>query len=142
LTAFANIAVSDGTDTRTFVPIMFDKNGVAWYEEQGVASSAIGNFRLSAQLVRASNPAPGESSKSRINRVKWTLHAPGLETLGTTDGGLTAPPTLAYVNRYNIEAILSERSTAVARNKEMILLANVQDNTAFVSMIYSFSGVY
>jgi hypothetical protein len=139
---FANIAVGDGTVTRTFVPIMFDKNGTAWWEEQGIAASAIGNYRLSAQLSRASNPAPGESSKSRVTRVKWTLHAPGLETLGITDGGLTAPPTLAYVDRMAYESILSERGTASLRTKERTIMYSLLGSAVVSDMTDNFAGIY
>jgi hypothetical protein len=142
MAAVANIVVADGAVNRTFIPVGFDKLGAFWWEEVDVAASAIGNARISGQLLRAGNPSQGASSLNRVSRVKWTLHYPGLETLGVTDGGLQAPPTLAYVDRFSSESILSERGTSSLRGKGRTMFRNLMADAAYSGMVDTFANVY
>jgi len=117
--AVANIVLNDALATpvaHTFVPVGPDANGVWWFEEQNAALSPIGFYRLSAMLKRTPVPKNGDvDSSNRVNRVQFGIHTPKLETLGVNDAGITPPPTVAYVNRCNIEFILPDRDSLQER---------------------------
>ncbi len=144
MSAVVNITLNDAQATpvlHTFVPLGPDKLGAWWFEDQS-ASSPIGYNRISLQLSRVGNPAPGSNSGDRINRVKIGIHTPKLETLGNNSMGLTPPPTLAYVPRFSAEFVLPERSSAQDR-KDLrkyadFLLAEAQ----LTAMVETLQGIY
>jgi hypothetical protein len=108
-----------------------------------VASASLGNYRISAQLVRAPNPAPGASAGDRVNRVKTTLHLPTLETLGTNDAGLTPPSQVAYVCRASGgEYILPDRASLQNRKDLRKMNYELQNNSQIVAMIEQLANVY
>lgn len=112
--AVANIVLADAQATpvnHTFIPLGPDTNGVWWFEDQGAGTSEIGWNRISIELKRPRNPAPGQTSKERMSRIKIGIHTPKLETLGNNSAGLTPPPTIAYIARTNIEMMVPERGT-------------------------------
>lgn len=113
--AVANIVLADAQVTpvnHTFVPLGPDSNGVWWFEDQSTGTAEIGWNRISVELKRPRNPAPGQSSKERMSRVKIGIHTPKLETIGNNSAGLTPPPTVAYIARSNIELMYPERGNA------------------------------
>jgi hypothetical protein len=111
--ANAAITLADAQTTpvsHVFAPLGKDKNDVWWFEDPTVAST-IGNQRISVQLTRPGAPTQGTNSSDRIARVKIGIHTPVLETLSSsTISGIPAAPTVAYVNRCNMEFIMPERS--------------------------------
>lgn len=142
--AVANIVLADALGTpvnHTFIPLGTDAKGVWWYEDQ-TGSASIGYNRISLQLTRAGNPAPGENSGGRMNRVKIGIHTPVLETLGTNDAGVTPPPQVAYVNRANLELVLPEQNNLQNRKDlrkyAQFLLADAQ----VVGMVENLQNVY
>jgi hypothetical protein len=142
--AVANIVLNDAQATpvaHTFIPIGPDKNGVWWWEDQS-ASQSIGFNRISAQLVRAGNPAPGSNSGDRMNRVKITIHTPKLETLATNDNGLTPPPTVAYIPRVNVEFILPDRCTLQDRKDLRKYSDFILAETQVTAMVEALSNVF
>lgn len=144
MSAVASIALNDGQATpvsHTFVPIGQDKNGVWWYEDQ-TASSAIGYDRISLQLVRAGNPAPGSNANQQVNRVKIGIHMPTLATLGTNDAGILPPPTVQYIDRHMYEAILPGQDTEQDREDGRVYMIGLLANTQVVNMIEKLQSVY
>jgi len=142
--AVANIVLADAQGTpvnHTFIPLGTDTKGTWWYEDQ-TGSASIGYNRISLQLIRAGNPAPGASSGERMNRVKIGIHTPTLQTLGTNDAGVTPPPQVAYVNRVNVELVLPEQNNLQNRKDlrkyAQFLLADAQ----VVGMVESLQNVY
>jgi hypothetical protein len=112
--AVANIVLADAQATpvnHTFIPLGPDSNGVWWFEDQSAGSAEIGWNRISVELKRPRNPAPGQTSRERMSRAKIGIHTPKLETLGNTSAGYTPPPTIAYIARANVELMLPERGT-------------------------------
>lgn len=140
-----NIVLNDAATTpvaHTFQPTNKDGNVMKW-EELGVASATVGNYYITAELVRAPSPSAKTSSGERNNRVKVTLHLPTLETLGTDDNGILPPPTVAYVCRaMGGEYILPERSTAQERKNLRKMNYELQNNAQVIAMIESLIGVW
>lgn len=114
MAAVANIVLADAQATpvnHTFIPLGPDSNGVWWFEDQS-ASTPIGYNRLSIELKRPSNPAPGASAdSSRMCRLKLGIHCPVLETISNNSAGLQPAPTVAYIARASLELMIPERST-------------------------------
>lgn len=144
MTAVASIVLADAQGTpvnHTFIPLGTDTNGVWWYEDQS-ASSPIGYNRISLFLSRPVNPASGSNSRDRVARVKIGLHLPTLTTLGTNDAGLTPPPTVAYVERVNVEFILPEEANLQNRKDIRKFLQNLLAETQVVGMVETLQNVY
>jgi len=111
MAAVANIVLNDAQATpvaHTFIPLGPDAQGTWWFEDQ-TGSAAIGYNRISMNLKRVGNPAPGSDSGGRVNRLSLGIHTPKLETVANNSAGITPPPTVAYVCRANLELILPER---------------------------------
>lgn len=134
----SNIVLADAQATpvnHTFIPLGKDANGVYWFEDQSQVS-AIGYWKLSIDVRRPLPGSPGASSSSdRVSRVKWALHEPALETLGTADNGLTPPPTVAFIMRANGEFILSERSSLQNRKDIRKMAALLIDHATMVACV-------
>jgi hypothetical protein len=144
MSAVANIVLADAQATpvnHTFVPLGPDTNGVWWWEDQS-ATAEIGYNRISAQLVRPGNPAPGASSANRVSRIKISVHTPILETLASNDAGLTPPPTVAYITRSSYEFISPERNSLENRKTARKYSMNVLNDPQIVAMIELLQNVF
>jgi hypothetical protein len=144
MSAVANIVLNDAQATpvaHTFIPISPDDKGTWWWEDQS-GSASIGYNRISMSLKRATNPAAGASSAQRMNRVSVGFHTPVLETLGTNDAGYTPAPTVAYVNRCNIEFILPERNTLQDRKDLRKYIDYLMAESQLVNMVENLQNVY
>lgn len=143
--AVAAITLADAAATpvsHTFNPLGPDVNGVWWFEER-LAASTIGNQRISVQLIRPGAPASGQNSSQRICRVKIGIHTPVLETLSnSTISGITAAPTVAYVDRCNMEFIIPERSVLQDRQTIRKYADNLLANANITTVIESLENYY
>ncbi len=145
MSAVSSIVLPDAQATpvnHTFVPMGPDAKGVWWFEDQS-ASSAAGYARIGLKLTRPVAPTNGTVSRSdRVNRIQLTFSAPQLETLGTSDSGLTPPPTVSYVDRFSAEFVLAERDSLQNRKDARKYLLGLLANTQVVDMIESLTNVY
>lgn len=144
MSAVANIALNDAQATpvsHVFIPIGPDTNQVWWWEDQSTSES-IGFNRISMQLKRAPNPAPGSNSGSRLNRVSVGLHCPMLETVATNDAGITPPPTVAYICRANVEFILPDRSNLQNRKDLRKFVDFLMAESQLTAMVENYQNVY
>jgi len=142
--AAANIVLADAQVTpvnHTFVPIGLDKDGVFWFEDQS-ASSAIGNWKISAEIKKPGNPGSGVSSKDRTTRVRLGLHEPVLETLSNNSSGFTPAPTVAYVPRAFREFVMPERSTLQNRKDLRKMAALLDGDATIVSVVESLQYIF
>lgn len=142
--AVANIVLADAAGTpvnHTFIPLGTDTKGVWWYEDQ-TGTASIGYNRISLQLIRAGNPAPGSNSGDRMNRVKIGIHTPTLETLGTNDAGVTPPPQVSYVNRVNMEFVLPEQNNLQNRKDLRKYAQFLCVEPQVVAMVETLQNVY
>jgi hypothetical protein len=144
MSAVATITLPDAQGTpvnHDFIPLSPDQNGVWWFEDQ-TGTSAIGYNKISLQLVRPLNPAPGQSSGKRVSRVKMQLHEPTLVTLGTNDAGITPPAQIDYIVRAAVEMILPEQSNLQNRKDIRKYLVGLLGNTQVVNMIENLQNIY
>jgi len=145
MAAVATIALSDALATpvvHNFIPIGQDKNGTWWFEDQSPAS-AIGYNRISVSLTRSALGASGQASAAnRVNRCKLGIYLPVLETLGTNDAGVTPPPTVAFVNRCNIEYSMPERNSLQNRKDLVKYSANLPLNALVNSAVQDLQPLY
>lgn len=144
MSAVANIVLDDAQATpvaHTFIPLGPDRNGVWWFEDQS-GGNVIGYNRISLQLTRSALASAGKSSGERVNRVKIGVHTPKLETLGTSDNGLTPPPTVAYIPRCNIEYIVSERASLQDRKDLRKFAQFINAETQVTAMVETLQNVY
>lgn len=143
--AVAAITLLDAAATpvsHTFNPLGPDINGVWWFEER-LAASTIGNQRISVQLIRPGAPAQGQNSSQRICRVKIGIHTPILETLSnSTISGIIAAPTVAYVERCNMEFIIPERSVLVDRQTIRKYADNLLANAQITTVVEQLENFY
>jgi len=144
MSAVANIVLADALGTpvnHTFIPLGPDMRGVWWFEDQ-TGSSTIGYNRISLHLTRSGNPPPGSNSKERMNRVKIGIHVPTLETLGTSDAGITPPPTVSYVTRCAVEFILPEQNSLQNRQDLRKYAQYLLAETQVTAMVETLQNVY
>jgi hypothetical protein len=136
--AAANIILADAQATpvnHTFIPIGYDQNGVYWWEDQSQASP-IGYWRISMVLQRPAPGAAGVDSSKRVYRAKIGLHEPTLENVtNSTVSGIQPAPTLSYVPRTFVDAILPERSSLQNRKDLRKMSANLLAEAQLTAMI-------
>nr|QDH86648.1 MAG: hypothetical protein H2BulkLitter11460_000003 [Leviviridae sp.] len=139
----SNIVLADAQATpvnHTFVPVGRDKNGVYWFEDQSQAN-AIGYWKISVDLQKPPVPTAKQSSEGRTVRVRIGLHEPQLETVSNaTVSGIAPAPTVSYVLRTFIEAVMPERSTLQNRKDLRKMAAGVLADTqilgVFENLVY------
>lgn len=143
--AAASFVLADAQATpvnHTFLPLGPDTNGVWWFEDQS-QSTPIGYWRISISLKRTPPAGNGARSDSnRVNRAKLTFHQPTMETLGTSDSGITPPPTVSYVDRSVVEFIFPERDTLQNRKDSRKMTANLIGLTDIVTLVESLQNYY
>jgi len=136
--ALANIVLADAQATpvnHTFVPLGPDCSGTYWWEDQS-AAAAVGNWRISFQLIRPAVAQAGQSSANRVYRGKIGLHEPILETVSNnTVSGIAPAPTVSYVSRAFIEFVMPERTSLQNRKDLRKMLYNLCNETQFVALI-------
>jgi hypothetical protein len=144
--SIANIVLADAQGTpvdHTFSPLGRDANGVWWWEDRS-ASAAAGYWRISARLKRVPPPSNGYvAGPAMVNKVEFGIHMPILETLGTSDSGLTPPPTVAYIDRVKVEYTFADRDSLQNRKDLRKMMANSQaltDIITFVEQMEDFRG--
>lgn len=141
----ANIVLADAQAipvNHTFIPIGKDQHGVYWFEDQSQAN-AIGFWKISIEVKKPLPGAPGaKSGADRVIRVKYTLHEPTLETLGTSDSGLSPPPTISYISRGSTEYILPERSTLQNRKDMRKMMGLLNADVQIVAAVENLIPVY
>lgn len=103
-----------------------------WEELGGVP---LGSYKLTAQLVRPPVAGQGVSARDRVSRIKIGIHTPILETLGTSDSGLTPAPQVAYIPRFVGEFIFSERSSLQERKNVRKFAYNALNESQLKSMV-------
>lgn len=144
MSAVANIVLADALATpvnHTFLPLGPDAKGVWWFEDQS-QSTPVGYWRVSLELVRAKPPAPGESAKDRLARIRVAFHQPTLETLSNNSAGIIPAPQVAYIVRSATEFIVSERSTLQNRKDQRKIQMNLLNDPQVVAMVEQLQAVF
>ncbi|DAD52055.1 coat protein [ssRNA phage Zoerhiza.2_28] len=140
----SNIVLADAQATpvnHTFVPMGRDKNGVFWFEDQSLPS-AIGYWKISAELVKPSVAVAKQNSEGRTSRVKIGLHEPILETVSNaTVTGIAPAPTISYVVRSYFEFVLPERASLQNRKDIRKMAANLLADATIVATVENLSYI-
>jgi len=132
-----NIVLADAQATpvnHTFIPIGEDAKGRFLFSDQS-QSNEIGYWTISVEDIRPAAPRAGESSKSRVSRVRITLSEPILETLSSNAAGYTPAPTVAYLPKSVHEFILSERCSLQNRKDLRKMSYNLLNDANIVSVV-------
>lgn len=133
-----NIVLADAQATpvnHTFTPIGLDSKSVYWFVDQS-AANAIGNWKISVEIVQPPAAQPGESSARRVNRVKIGLHEPVLETVSnSTVSGIAPAPTVAYIPRSFHEFVMPERGVLLDRKNIRKMSANLLNDANIISVV-------
>lgn len=142
--AIASIVINDAQATpvaHTFAPSRLSgPNGETIFNDRS-ASSAIGFLALKTSL-RAPVGGGKSSTESRNYRFQLSITLPVLEALGTSDSGLTPPPTVAYKCIANLEFILPERCTLQNRKDLTAYVANALANANVKAIVENLETYY
>lgn len=140
----ANIVINDGAGTPvayTFTPIQKDEKGVVWFEQVTPApNNPLGAFRLSYKQVRGNPQA--SSQLTGVGKAVWCIWMPYLETLGTSDSGITPPPTISHRQVARLELDLPERGTKNQRRDMRAFLGNLTQNSLFIATVDDLQTIY
>jgi hypothetical protein len=74
--------------------------------------------------------------------VEYVFSMPALETVGTSDSGLTPPATVAYVDRIKGEYLLPARNVLADRKDDLAFGKNLMANAIFIDLIHNLSQIY
>jgi hypothetical protein len=124
----ANITVFDGAATpvsHTLVgeDILREPNGsTAVWREQLATVPSMAQVRYT-QIKR--------KLKSGVTQTVARIEVPVMESVsGVNSAGYTAPPKVAYVDRYEIVGFAHDRSTETTRRIAMQMLLNIDNNVS------------
>jgi hypothetical protein len=141
--AAANIVINDGAGTpvsHTFTPIGKDENGVMWFEQTTPApASPLGAKRIGFKQIRVY-----DARKQLTGNVRTivSVKVPTLETLGSSDSGITPPPTLAYQEISRMEFTSAERSITQERKDTRVLSMNLLAEAQVVAALDALVNIW
>lgn len=123
----------------TFTPLGPDADGVQWFEETVPApANSLAAKRFSVSIKR---PAPGKSLDG-VARVTIRLWLPVMETLATSDTGITPAPTVAYRLYAELRYVVPERSTVQERKNMVALVKNFTSAASILDVIQKLQPLY
>jgi len=130
MSAQANVVLANGETTpvnKTFAPkgalrSPTGKDVAVWREQSAV--NAEGFFSLQEQH--------SDPNGNRIEKFRYVIEIPTLETVGTNDAGITPAPSVAYVTTGVIEFWLSTRASQ-AELKDIVAFVKNLAATSYVS---------
>lgn len=133
MAAISSLIIADGQTTpvnKTFEPAKATSD-YAMYEDR-IGGVYIGYNKLHVSLTR-----PRGQSKVANRNLKVTvgLECPVLESLGTSDSGLTPPPTVAYRPQVQVTFTFPERCSRQNRVDMRALIRNALSHTAIVDAV-------
>lgn len=144
--AVTNLVLANGEGTpvnHTFAPLGQNREtGFWWFEDQSPrvnSTSSLGWPRIGIRARRANDAGPGENAQTRVNRVEFTIALPQQETVGTSDSGLTPPPTVAYVDRVKGEFLLPSRDSLADRKDVLAFAKNLLAEATFTDLVQNLS---
>lgn len=147
--ANAALILANGEATpvnHTFTPLGQNKEtGFWWFEDQSprvASTSSLGWPRIGIRTRRANDAGPGDDAKTRVNRVELVVAMPYLETVGTSDSGLTPPPTVAYVERAKVEFLLPARDSIADRKDALAYPKNLLGHATVVDIVQNLTNIY
>jgi len=133
MTAQANIVLANGEAApvnKTFAPkgalrSPTGKDVAEWREQSAV--NAEGFYSLTEQH--------SDPNGNRIEKFRYVIEIPTLETVGTNDAGITPAPSVAYVTTGVIEVWSSTRASQAELKDIVAFLKNFTATTYFSDAI-------
>lgn len=138
--AISNLVLNDGQATpvaHTFEPARTTADFAQW--EDRVSGVYVGFWKLVQQLVR---PKGDSKVANRNLKSMHKIETPVMETLGTSDTGLTPPPTIAHRPFVDINFTFSERASKQNRKDLRVLAANYLVSAAAIAAIDDLGSNY
>jgi hypothetical protein len=142
--AFAAVTINDGQASpgaHTFNPVANDNGIYVWQDQTGGVSLGYLTLTYAKTMPAASVRAGQASDASRVWRHKISVAVPTMETLGTSDSGLTPAPTVACIHRANVEFIQPERGTTSVRKDVTAYVSNLLAHATFKSILNDQAGL-
>jgi len=141
---FAAVTINDGQAApvaHTFNPVSSVNGLYVWQDQTG--GVALGYKTITyTKKTPAGNVRAGQASDAgRVWRQTFTIADPQMETLGTSDSGLTPPPTVAGIHRAVIEFVQPERGTLANRKDLTAYAANLLDHATAKSLLNDQAGL-
>lgn len=147
--AVASLVLANGEVSpvnHTFAPLGQNREtGFWWFEDQSPrvsSTSSMGWPRIGIRVRRANDGGPGDNAQIRINRVEFAVALPQLETVGTSDSGLTPPPTVAYVDRMKGEFLLPARDNLADRKDVVAYAHSLMANAIVLDLVQNLTQIY
>lgn len=140
LTALSSINDAETSPiAHTFTPLGPDKDGVQWFEQTVPApSNALAAKRFSVSIKRADLG----KQLNGVTRITGRFWYPVMETLATSDSGITPPPTVAYQLYAELRYVIPERSSEQERKNLKTLVANLQTPQSLIDVITKLQPLY
>lgn len=140
--AISALVINDGAATpvaHTFDPFGRDEKGVVMWE-QIIPTPASG---LAAKKIGYSHKrGPYGKQLTDSSRITFTVTLPVLETLGTSDSGITPPPTVSYALNARIEFTIPRRASAQEKKDLKALAVNLLNRPLVESIIHGDAPLY
>jgi hypothetical protein len=129
----ANVVLANGETTpvnKTFAPkgalrSPTGKDVAEWREQSAV--NAEGFFSLTEQHT--------DPNGNRIEKFRYVIEIPTLETVGTNDAGITPAPSVAYVTTGVVEVWMSTRASQAELKDIVAFVKNFTATTYFSDAI-------
>jgi len=142
MAALSAVYANDGETvpvSYTFTPLGPDQDGVQWFEQTAPApANALAAKRVSVQIKRA---VPGKQQNG-VARLTIRMWYPVMETLSTSDSGITPPPTVAYQLYAEVRYVIPERSTEQERKNLRQLLVNFGVSGSIIDVLNKLQPLY
>lgn len=140
--AIAALVLNDGATTpvsHTLDPFGRDDKGVViWEQITPTPASALGAKRIGYSHKRG----PYGKQLTDSSRITFTVTLPVLETLATSDSGITPPPTQAYALSARLEFTIPRRATAQDKKDLKAFAVNLLNRPLVESVIHGDAPLY
>lgn len=132
--ALANIAISDGTATRTFTPDTVDRATNAAHFLNRASGIPVGYDKLSCVKTNA-------AKNGKVDKVNLTLMVPTLaQSAPSTASGIQPNPQAAYFHQVNVQFFLPTTGTEAERTVLLNLLKNALASSHIDTMVKKVEG--
>lgn len=136
MAAIASFPLTDTQSTpvvHTFTPTLNEGRMSVWKDKANAVVKSWPTITMSHTV---------DDEKSEVVRIKISIAMPTMEALSSASSGITPGPTLAYVNRFNSEFIISRRATLQERKDLRSYSKDIMALTMFLNAVETFEVPY
>jgi hypothetical protein len=131
MAAIANIILADGQVSpvnHTFIPL--SQEGVLSLWNDTVTGIVAGYPTIMCKTN-------ADSAEAEVDKVTFAFAMPTLEALSAASSGFTPGPTVAYVTRFKVEAMIPRRATQAERDNIAAYAKNLTAHAVFQNAVKS-----